>query len=208
MKKSDIKIGTEYAERRGSYGSMQRVRVLGESTTTQGYGYSRKSIAAWRCAVLDARTGRPATKVDSDGVATERIITVPSRQIQEEWAPYAERERAKAQAQRDSEAAAKRGRESRAHTLLDLIPILRHAGLPDIEIQVWDAKSKFLSALDSAGLIGDIVIKRESSDRGEVWGDQYTLKAPLARSIEDYVVRGSEFKISAPDLAMILGVAL
>lgn len=197
MKKSDIKVGTDYAERRGTWGSMTHVRVVSlDGKVKQGWGYNQRTIS-----------GTVVQNVLAGGeLGPER--TVPNRQIQEEWAPYAERVNAEARARRSADAAAKRGREARAHDLLNLIPILRNAGLPDIEIQVWDRQSKFLSALDSAGLIGDIVTKREESERGEIWGDQYTLKAPLARSIEDFVVTNAQFKISAPDLAMILGVAL
>lgn len=207
MKKSDIKIGSEYAERRGTWGPMQRVRILGETTTTQGYGYSRKKITAWRCAVLDAK-GAPATITDKDGVETERVIVVPSRQIQEDWAPYAARERAAAIARRNSEAASKQGREDRAHDLLDLVPALRHAGIEDTTTTVWGRNDKFVSALIAAGLEGDILTKDDESTRGTVWGEQYTLKAPLARSLEEYVVSNSAFKLSAADLSTILGVTL
>lgn len=204
MKKNEIQIGAEYAERRGSIGGCSRVRILAETTTVQGYGYSRKKITAWRVAVLDPRTGRPATRVDADGIETERVMVVPSRQIVEPWVDYAEREAAARKARLAAEDHALRGRQARAKLLLDLIPAMRHAGLPDTETRIWDRGEKFMTALDSAGLVGDIVTKDEVSDRGIAWGDQWTLRCPLSREIEDFVVRGDRLEISAEDLLSVL----
>lgn len=193
MKKSDIKIGTEYAERRGSYGSPTRVKVISlDGRYTQGWGYSRKTIS-----------GAVVQNVAADGtLGPER--TVPNRQILEEWAPYAERERQAAAARRSSEIAARDGRRERAAHLLDLIPALRHAGVEDTETQVWDRNSKFVAALIHAGLEGDILVKREESERDSVWGDQYTLTAPLARSLEDYVVHNRAFTVPVSVLDTIV----
>ena len=191
MKKSDLNIGTDYAERRGTYGACTRVRLVSlDGRYTQGWGYSRKTITA---AVV--------RNVGKDGeLGPER--TVPNRQIVEEWAPYEARERAARKARLDSEAAAKAGREERARRLLDLIPALRHAGLEDTEVSVWDRKEKFLAALDAAGL-GDDLLTKVESERGLAWGDQYTLRAPLARSLEDYVVNNRAFAVTADDLAVL-----
>jgi hypothetical protein len=136
---------------------------------------------------------------------------VANRQIREDWTAYAEREAAKRRARLDGEARELAERRRRAKNLLEIVPALRHAGIEDSTHRVWGGSTgdgKFVSALENAGLLGDILTKDPESERGLAWGDQYTLRCPLARQMEDYVVRGSSISFRESDLFTLLKIGV
>lgn len=199
MKKSDIKVNGEYAYSRNEYGSRDRVRVLGEASISQGYGYGRKSITGSRVQVLESRSGEPKMRKNSEtGELVPIILNVANRTLRQEWAPYWTNLCA-ANTQRLAFAKkAADDRLARSRVLLDLIPALREAGYEDIDCVVNDLEH--VAALEAH--IEDCVEERTSrynEDRTETF-----LVAPLAPSLLAYVARGSRVEIPATDLLRLL----
>lgn len=181
MKKSDIKVGVEYAEQRSEYGSATRVRVVSlDGKVSQGWGYSAKTI-----------TGAIVVNVNDDG-STGPQRTVPNRQIREEWAPYHARLLANAKARRDNAKAAADAKAERAKSLLEIIPLLRHAGLEDERDYLYNDEVIAL-------------LKREVPDCIEVTETSTYFVAPLADGLEEYVRHGSPVKVKIADLKTLLG---
>lgn len=198
MKKSDIKVGAEYAQRRGQYGSAQRVRILGEARVQQGWGYGRKTITGSRAIVLDSDTGQPQTRLNAEtGEQVDRIIEVANREIVEPWVDYAERNAALAKSRRDQARKLRDDRAARAEVLLDLIPALRHAGFEDEARPVRD--SKILAPLEAS--VPDCLEERDAVFGA---GKDVNLVAPKAHALVEYVTNGAAVGIKAPDLLRLL----
>lgn len=200
MKKSDIHVGSEYAYTTHEWSTRQRVKVLGGASIRQGWGYSAKTIQGSRVQVLDTVTGEPAKRLDREsGEMVDWIIETANRNIREEWAPYAEREAAKAKARRDSARALADNRDARARVLLDLIPAMREAGFADIDYAIND--SKVISALSAH--VEDCLEERPDrygrEGQTEIW-----LVAPLARDLYEYVKDGGPIGVPGPTLLRLL----
>lgn len=186
MKKSEIKIGTEYAQARGDWefggGRANRVRVVSlDGKVKQGWGYNAKTI-----------TGAIVDRLDKDGNVTGQT-TVPNRQIREEWAPYHARHVAAVKAQRANAKAILEAKEERAKSLLEIIPLLRHAGLEDERDYVYNDEIRALYERH----VPDCVEGTE--------GGNFYLVAPLAGGLDDYVRTGSAIKVKIADLKTLLG---
>lgn len=196
MKKSDIKIGQEYLQRRGQYGVGQRVRVLGEGTITEGYGYRARTRAGTRVVILDAKTGEPVKRfTDPTGTAVDLEIVVPNREVVELWSEYAERE-AKIKALRLSQQSkAEQGRRDRARALPALIGGLRRAGVEDSTALLYPGDRHL-------PLIQKVAPETVSEPDGLVQRRIFT--APLARELARYVESGKEIAIPTSDLLRIL----
>lgn len=196
MKKSDIKVGGEYAYNRSEYGSAERVKVLStDARIQQGYGYGRKFITGSRVQVLDSRTGKPAVRKNAQtGEEVERVLEVANRTLREPWVDYAERNAAMAKARRDSDRQRLEGRRGRAGFLLDLIPALRHAGFLDTTTTVYDNET--VQVLREQ--VPDCIEFIEEGMRG--W--QFT--APLPRALAEHVQNGASIPVPASELLRIL----
>lgn len=199
MKKSEIKINSEYAYSSYDHGLRDRALVLGEARIKQGYGYGSKTISGSRIQLLDRRTGAPLKKRNaSTGEETLWIIEVANRTLREDWAPYwaaqvAANQQRLAHANRVAD-----DRDARSRVLLDLIPALREAGYEDDDIEVRD--DLVLKALEAH--IEDCIEERESryrSDRVETH-----LVAPLSKGLLAYVDSGKAVPVPATDLLRIL----
>ena len=113
MKKTEIKVGEEYAETNESGTSRysigrfnaSRVRVLEHTVVPVGRAWEKKTQPAVRVVYLDGK-GKPKTRTH-EGVTEEVVRTVANRQIKEPWSRYAKRKR-------EHEAASRRGEEIRA----------------------------------------------------------------------------------------------
>lgn len=198
MKKNDVKIGTEYAYNHAQevdrYGRPERVKVLAGPISREKTSYSW-SRGTRKTSVFQVE------RVDSD--REDKVFETEARWLHEEWAPYAARKAEQARQRRAADNAAREARRDRALTLLDLIPALRHAGLPDREHKIYTRSEDFIVALTDAGLYEDLLVKQEESTRGTFWGVEYILTAPLADGLEKYVTRGEHFTVSYDDLVTL-----
>lgn len=201
MKKSDITIGSEYAYNRSEYGSAQRVKVLDtEARVQQGWGYGRKYITGSKVQVLDSRTGEPVVRKNAEtGEEVPWIFDVANRTLREPWVEYAERNAAIGKARRDAQARLERDRSGRAGELLDLIPALRHAGFLDVQTKVYE--DGVVKALQEQ--VPDCIEFVEGDDKVS-WNRGWTLTAPLAPALDDYVKNGASIPIPASELLRIL----
>lgn len=195
MKKSDIVTGQEYAQNNSEYGAAQRVRVLGEGTVKQGWGYSARHITGSKIVILDKVTGEPKKRKDPEtGEEVDWVTTVANREIREPWVDYAERNAAIAKSRRDSQRRLAADRRERAGFLLDLIPALRHAGFLDTTASVYENEA--VAALKEQ--VPECLEFVEEGMRG--W--QFT--APLARDLAKYVYNGSAIPVPASELLRVL----
>lgn len=190
MKRSDIKIGEDYAYADYSYayenGTANRVRVV-------SFDGSQRTIGG------ELIIGTLVNPLNPDGSIRQAkdgsglmSWVVKNRDIREPWAPYAARWMEIRSERRKQEARTKLVRRARAQRLLDIIPALRHKGIEDTP-RVMVVNDQVVALLDE--YVPDIVAR---GDNGWAY-----ITAPLARSIEDYVWHGSEFKISADDLLKV-----
>lgn len=192
MKKSDVKIGSEYAYNRNEYGSAQRVRVLREAKIQQGWGYSQKTVSGWEVEVLDSKTGAPAVR---PGNGEAWVMKIHGRTLREDWAPYWERQVALLASRRASERSAEEGRQQRAKFLLDLIPSLRESGVDDDKTIVYDLK--VIRALQAH--VDDCLV-----ESGEGINERVELVAPYARALVEYVENGKRIAVPADHLLTFL----
>jgi len=182
MKKSEIKVGVDYAtsysdDYRNTRGAKaHRVTVLGPARTEREYGRTRSVVPV-----------RFANGLEG---------TVSTREFREEWAPYAayvaERQESDAKAAKVA-TIARRVRLRKARALaLDLeksgVPLEHHAIFDDVKAQ----------SLANFGLIVML------SER-EYGSDVTYLIAPFAGSLFDYVFKGSKIEVPADVLINLLG---
>lgn len=189
MKRTDIKVGAEYAHGRDyeyENGTADRVRVTGFTPVKQGWSYSARTVTGVAIEYLDAK-GEVATYEGNDGEQHPRVGAVATRRIREEWATYAERwaeiRRERRAARRDAEIAA----DGRARFLADLLPALRAAGVEDEVAWIYTNQSTNLLELH----VPEIFLLNEEGGRTS------QIKAPLARSIDDFIKGNKGFEVKA-----------
>jgi len=189
MKKTEIEQGAEYVSSRSndynfqSYG-INRVKVVGEPYLVPPAGH-------WE------RRGKTRVPVlvwsEKDQEWGDKVNNIETRHIREPWAPYAERKEAHARANADSRARRRQAQDERAARLLQLIPALRHAGVPDTEARLHRKAA-------TASLLQHIPEDIEEVDHENPILSHRVLRAPLAASIENYVEEGRFLQIDAETL--------
>lgn len=197
MKRSDIIIGQEYAQARGDWeydhGTASRVRVIGEAEVQQGYGHRAKTVKGLEIEFLE-RDGSVTQVEHRDGTKSDKRAKVTGRQIREPWAEYQARWTKIRQARLVNERARRSAIDERAERLLDIIPALLHAGIPDERSYSYDDTT--VAALERH--------VPEIFDHTEEGGRQSYFNGPLASSYAGYVQHGHEFKVKVDVLLAAL----
>jgi len=182
MKKTEIKINTDYAVshsadyRDSSRFTAQRVTVLGPAETRFKHGRSQSVV--------------PVRYADTGGSGE-----VSTRDIREEWAPYAEH-LVQQKIYRDEAAQRKRAAlRNRLRIARALVADLRKAGMPLETHAIFNDHQA-----QSLANFGQIVIVEEH----EFGGDRNRLVAPLASSIAHYVFDGAKIEVPADVLIGLL----
>lgn len=138
MKTTEIKVGTDYAYSHNNYGTRSKVHVL-EVGVERGEGYSYLSRGSRR----KVKNGvRVRYENGSEGI-------VPSREIREEWEPYAERQKAEQKARQESQAALRRKMAERARQAKVLDDYLAGHGVEAMTIRFYGEEVR--EALVAAG---------------------------------------------------------
>lgn len=185
MKKSEIKIGEDYAFSLTEYGSMTRVRIIEESSVDRGWGHNRKSRFAWKVQRLND-DGTPQRRTPSD--AEDWFLHVESRTIRQPWAEYAEEQRKRQQERRSAAAKLQADRIRRAGEVADLIPRLEASGLFEVN-DSWVLYDDAVAA----------IVRANVSLQGRIGPGKYSifeaLHAPLARGLLEYIKSGAKVEI-------------
>jgi hypothetical protein len=175
MKNTEIEIGQQYGWASYEGGRQQRVTVVEKNVKSKDWKGTMKT--------------NQRVKDDAG-----KVFDVPAREIRNPWAEEAlrrqyARESAKRQAALE---------KARAESLLDLIPAMRHAGLEDEKTSIWGFNgSRFVDLMQE--FIPDCLEQEGHDDL-----KRFALVCPLAQSIEDYVMKGHPFKLSAAMLTTVL----
>ena len=202
MKKSDIKVGQEYAVARSDYefdrGSATRARVIStDGKVTQGWGYNQRTITGTVIQYLNPDGTDAMVRPRNSEEPQPHQRTVPNREIREEWETYNERWTEIRRQRAERKSAEYRAQVERAKRVPALIEALREAGFED------RTERLYTNAI-STRLLAEYAGEYVSEPEGEGVLVHRTLTAPFAKHIEGYVINDGRFPLSADDLLRML----